>query len=264
LGDVDLELLGLIGREAALALANLRLEAQLRERLAQIEDQADELRRSRQRLVGAQDDERRRMERNLHDGVQQQLVSLSAQLRRAAIARPADAAHLLDQAASDAEEAVFALQEVGRGIFPVVLADQGLPAALRTQASRVPMSLRVEVAPSLSGRRFDPELEAALYFVGLEAMTNAQKHAPDAAVGISLRYGEDQRVLVLEVHDNGPGFAREGRSLGTGIQNMNDRVAAVGGELVIDTGPGSGTWVRAQAPIPAKVLALQPDADSRR
>jgi signal transduction histidine kinase len=77
-------------------------------------------------------------------------------------------------------------------------------------------------------------------------------------MGISLRSGQDERVLVLEVHDDGPGFVLEGRSLGAGLQNMNDRVAAVGGELTIDTGPGDGTWVRAQAPIPAEVVALSP------
>jgi signal transduction histidine kinase len=83
-------------------------------------------------------------------------------------------------------------------------------------------------------------------------------------VSISLRYGEDSRVLVLEVHDDGPGFQPEDGSPGTGLQNMQDRLSAVGGELRIDTRPGGGTWVRAQAPIPADVLPLQPEADSRR
>ena len=152
LGERDHELLGQLARESALALRNLRLEAQLRERLAQIEEQAEELHRSRQRLVGVQDEERRRIERDLRNGVQQQLVALAARLRRAAIATPADAHLLLEQLAPEAEEAVFALQDLARGIFPSVLADQGLAAALRTQAARMPMAIRVEAEPNLAGR----------------------------------------------------------------------------------------------------------------
>ena len=264
LGERDHELLAQFARESALALRNLRLEAQLRERLAQIEKQAEELHRSRQRLVGVQDEERRRIERDLHDGVQQQLVTLAARLRRASIATPADASRLLEQLAPEAEEAVFALQDLARGIFPSVLADQGLAAALRTQAARMPMAIRVEAEPSLAGQRFDHELEAALYFVTLEAMTNAHKHAPGAAVTISLRSADNGRRVVLEVHDDGPGFKPQLASPGTGLQNMQDRTAAVGGELTIDSRPGHGTWIRAEAPLAARVVALQPEADSFR
>jgi signal transduction histidine kinase len=264
LGELDLELLGLIARESALALRNLRLEAQLRERLALIEEQAGELRRSRQRLVGAQDEQRRRIERDLHDGVQQQLVGLAARLRRASIATPADAHRLLERLAGEAEEAVFALQELARGIFPSVLADQGLAAALRTQAARMPIAIHVETAPNLLGRRFERELEAALYFVALEALANVQKHAPGAAATASLRSAQAGRSVVLEVHDDGPGFERGTGSSGTGLQNMHDRVAAVGGRLEIDSRPGAGTWLRAETPITAPVIAIHPDADSLR
>jgi signal transduction histidine kinase len=264
LGESDLELLGLIARESALALRNLRLEAQLRERLAHIEEQAGELRRSRQRLVAVQDEQRRRIERDLHDGVQQQLVALAARLRRATIATPADAHRLLDRLAGEAEEAVFALQELARGIFPSLLADQGLTAALRTQAARMPIALRVEAEPNLAGRRFERDLEAALYFVALEALANVQKHAPGAAATVSLRSDTTGRGVVLEVHDDGPGFQPRAMSPGTGLQNMHDRVAAVGGRLKIDSRPGAGTWLQAEAPITATVVALQPDADSLR
>jgi signal transduction histidine kinase len=256
LGERDHELLAQFARESALALRNLRLEAQLRERLTQIEQQAEELRRSRQRLVGVQDEERRRIERDLHDGVQQQLVALAARLRRASIATPADARRLLEQLAPEAEEAVFALQDLARGIFPSVLADQGLAAALRTQAARMPMAIRVEAEPSLAGQRFDRDLEAALYFVTLEAMANAHKHAPSAAVTISLRSAENGRRVVLEVHDDGPGFKPQRASQGTGLQNMKDRMAAIGGDLAVDSRLGAGTWVRAQAPAAADVVAL--------
>jgi signal transduction histidine kinase len=127
----------------------------------------------------------------------------------------------------------------------------------------MPMAIRVEAEPSLAGQRFDRELEAALYFVTLEAMANANKHAPGAAVTVSL-HSTDGRRLVLEVHDDGPGFKPQLASQGTGLQNMQDRAAAVGGELTIDSRPGHGTWVRVEAPVAARVVALQPDADSLR
>jgi signal transduction histidine kinase len=264
LGERDLELLELIARESALALRNLRLEAELRERLAHIEQQARELRRSRQRLVGVQDEQRRRIERDLHDGVQQQLVALAARLRRASIATPADAHGLLERLAGEAEEATFALQELARGIFPSVLADQGLAAALRTHAARIPIAIHVEAEPALTGRRFERELEAALYFVALEALANIQKHAPGAAATVSLRSADAGRGVVLEIHDDGPGFEAQPGSPGTGLENMRDRVAAIGGELRIDSRRGAGTWLHAETPIAAPVVALQPEADSLR
>jgi signal transduction histidine kinase len=245
-----------------LSLRNLRLETQLRQRLAQIEEQAEELRRSRQRLVGVQDEQRRRIERDLHDGVQQQLVALAAGVRRASIAAPVDAHRLLERLAGEAEEAVFALQELARGIFPSLLADQGLATALRTQAARMPISIHVEAEPTLAGRRFERDLEAALYFVTLEALANVQKHAPGAAATVSLRSAQAGRSVMLDVHDDGPGFEPRSRSPGTGLQNMHDRVAAVGGELQIDSRPGAGTWLQAQVPITAVVVSLQPDVDS--
>jgi signal transduction histidine kinase len=238
LSAADFELLELLARECALRLRNLRLERQLRERLVQIEAQAAELHRSRQRLVTAQDEERRRIERNLHDGVQQQLVSLAVRLQRAA----GEEQPLLRDLAVEAEQAVFALQELGRGIFPSVLADQGLPAALRTQAARMPLTVRIEVDPLLVGRRLDPELEAALYFVALEALANAQKHAPEASASVWLRV--DDGELVLEVVDDGPGLGTPTGS-GSGLQNMADRIAAAGGELEIESRPGEGTRIRA-------------------
>ncbi|HET8528279.1 MAG TPA: ATP-binding protein [Gaiellaceae bacterium] len=254
LAAADFELLELLARECALRLRNLRLEAQLRQRLEQIEAQAADLVRSRQRLVGAQDEERRRIERNLHDGVQQQLVSLATRLKRAA----GDGEPLLADLALEAEQAIFALQELGRGIFPSVLADQGLPAALRTQTARVPLAVQIEIDAGLVGRRFEQEVEAALYFVGLEALTNASKHAPESTVSVWLRAEPD--AVVLEVADDGPGF--DGRGCrGAGLQNMADRIAAIGGSLELESVPGRGTRVRAAAPV----AAAQPrEADSRR
>jgi len=267
LGSSDLELLGVLGREAALALRNVRLESELRRRLDEIEQQAEQLRVSRRRLVSVQDAERRRIERDLHDGVQQQLVALAAQLKRASLAASAEVQPWLTEMAGEAEESVFALQELARGIYPSLLADQGLPAALRTHAARMPAVVRVEVEPTLAGRRFGRELEAALYFVALEAMANTQKHAPGAEVALSLRSADNGRRLVLEVHDDGPGFPSAGATGGAGLQNMDDRVAAAGGtlDIDIDSRPGAGTWIRAEVPLEAQVLPLhRSEGDSRR
>jgi signal transduction histidine kinase len=265
LGKPDLELIAMLARQSALALRNVRLETELRSRLEEIEAQAEELRRSRRRLVTAQDTERRRIERDLHDGVQQHLVSLAAKLGRASrAADPTEAQQLLREAAAVAEESVFALQELARGIYPSLLADQGLAAAMRTHANRVPADVRVEVEPALAGRRFGRELEAALYFVALEAMANVQKHAPAASLSVSLRSAGDGRRLVLEVHDDGPGFDPRQTTRGAGLQNMADRLAAVGGTLGVESRPGAGTWIRAEAPLAAPVVPLQRSGDSRR
>lgn len=257
-------LLAVLARDAALALRNVHLEEELRRRLDDIEAQAEELHRSRQRLMSAQDEERRRIERDLHDGAQQQLVVLATELRQAARAarasRAKESAELV-RLADQAEEAVFSLQELARGIYPSVLVDQGLQAALETQAARLPAEVRVEVGPALRGRRLARGLEAVLYYVALEAMTNAVKHAPGAPITVSLRADESTRVAVLELHDDGPGFD-PASPRGSGLQNMADRVEAAGGRLSVDSAPGAGTWVRAEVPLPATVTAFRDGAAS--
>jgi len=250
LGAADLELLDALGHECTLALRTRRLETELRERLDQIEAQAAELRRSRQRLVAAQDEQRRHIERDLHDGVQQQLVALAAGLRRLSSVPEGDLAPTLSTLAGEAEEAVFALQDLARGIFPAVLADRGLGAALQAAAGRSALAVRVETEPKLTGLRLGADVESALYFVALEAMANATKHAPTAQVTVALRTSPDGRDAVLEVHDNGPGFDPMLTTHGTGLQNMTDRVAAVGGALTVEARPGSGVWVCAHVPLP--------------
>jgi signal transduction histidine kinase len=246
-GDA-LELLTIIARQSALVLRNLRLEKELRERLM-------ELRESRQRLVIAHDEERRRLERDLHDGAQQQLVALATKLKQAAASSGNQ--RMLEECASEAEEAVFALQDLARGIYPSVLADQGLAAALRAHAVRVPLQVRVEVEPGLAERRFDPELEAAMYFVALEAVTNAHKHAGTPTVTVTLRSEAVPPSLVVEVHDNGRGFDQNTPRGGTGVQNMTDRVAALGGRIRVESRPGAGTWIRAFVPLEAEVIPFE-------
>jgi signal transduction histidine kinase len=262
----DHQVLTVIARQAAVLLRHGRLEEELRERL-------DELRESRQRLVTSQDEQRRRLERDLHDGVQQQLVSLAARMRQlsrlGSASRPAELESLADQA----EEAVFAMQDLARGIYPSVLADQGLAAALRAQAARLPLELRLEVEPGLADARFERDSEACLYFVAMEALTNAQKHASCSAVTVSLHSRAQPRGVVLEVHDDGRGFnsknnptpVGERRHSGSGLQNMRDRLAALGGQLDVRSAPGAGTWIVANLPVSAEILPFQrPGIVSRR
>ncbi|MGI8684253.1 MAG: histidine kinase [Acidimicrobiales bacterium] len=238
----DYELLGLLAREASLGLVNQRLVTELRFRL-------EELARSRQRLVNAQDAERRRVERDLHDGVQAQLVALAVQLRQIA-ARPADATSTrMTALATEAEEALFALQDLARGIYPSVLTDQGLPAALWAQAARMPVDVKVRVEPALISGRLPADMEAALYFVALEALGNAQKHAVDARVCAGLRL--DALSAVLEVTDDGPGFDTSvAPASGQGLENMMDRMLAIGGTLTVRSELGSGSCVSAKVSLP--------------
>ena len=256
-GDEDVELLAVVARESALALRNIRLEEELRQRLGQIEQQAAELHSSRQRLVTAQDHERRRIERDLHDGAQQQLVALAARLRRAARTDTPDIDQTLEELADEAEEAVFALQELARGIYPSLLADRGLQAALQAHAARLPATVRVEVGPLMQRRRLEPELEAAFYFVGLEAMTNAVKHAPGARIIVSLRADRQKRTVTLEVHDDGPGLDAGASTSASGLQNMADRIDALGGVLSVESVPDGGTWVRAEVEERAEIRGIR-------
>jgi len=210
----------------------------------------EELRASRQRLVAAQDLERRRLERNLHDGAQQQLVALGVQLglagRRAAKEAPA-LAELLETLRGQTNEALSDLRDLAHGIYPPLLADQGLAAALSAQARKAPLPVAVE-ADGLG--RFTQEAEAAVYFCVLEAMQNIAKyaHANDARV----RLAGDGGVLTFEVSDDGRGYDLERTAMGSGLQNITDRLAALGGTLQVRSKPGAGTTLVGRIPSAAK------------
>jgi signal transduction histidine kinase len=243
IAEGDLELLGLLARDAALGLVNRRLETELRLRL-------EDLRRSRQRLVSAQDAERRKVERDLHDGAQAQLVALAARIRRLAATPAAVTADGLRALAGDAERALFGLQDLARGIYPSVLTDRGLVAAVRTQAARMPMDVQLSVEPGLAEARLPADVEAALYFVALEALGNAQKHAADARVRAAIRLDSRSRV-VLEVSDDGPGFdTSASRGDGSGLVSMADRMEAIGGTLTVTSGAAHGSLVTAAVLVP--------------
>jgi len=201
----------------------------------------EELRSSRRRLVAAQDDERRKIERNLHDGAQQQLVALAVQLKlaRTMVERdPAKAGALLDTLQGAATDALEDLRDLARGIYPPLLADKGLTTALEAQARKAIVPVTVE---GDGVGRFPADVESAVYFSCLEALQNIGKYAEANAATIRLSNGSGQ--LRFEIRDDGRGFDPSATSYGTGLQGIADRLAALGGELVVTSAPGDGTAV---------------------
>ncbi|TQS18742.1 sensor histidine kinase [Microbispora hainanensis] len=217
--------------------------AMARAMLVPQEAETREIARSRARLVDAFEAERRRIERDLHDGAQQRLVALSMKLGLAGLDLPpgSPAAVRLDEARELAGQALAELRELIRGVHPQVLADRGLPAALRDVAGRSPVPTSVDVELD---RRLPERVEAAAYYVACEALANVAKHsgADSCAVRGRLRGGG----LVLEITDDGRGGADPAR--GTGLTGLADRVSAVGGTLTVESPHGGATTVRAEFP----------------
>jgi signal transduction histidine kinase len=208
--------------QAGLVLRNVGLTAELRARL-------EELQRSRERLVAAQDEERRRIERNLHDGAQQQLIALAVKSRLAqqlAARDPAKSGELLSDIQRDAEAALEDLRDLARGIYPPLLADQGLGAALEAQARKASIPVTIEV---IDGARYPQAIEAAVYFCCLEALNNVAKYAD--ASRATVRIARDDGWLRFEVEDDGRGFDIGSTTHGTGLQGMADRLDALGGRI---------------------------------
>ncbi|GAA2394599.1 histidine kinase [Catellatospora methionotrophica] len=204
-----------------------------------------EVARSRTRLVDAFDAERRRIERDLHDGAQHRLTSLTLQLgvARLDLADDTPAAAALDRATTEAKDLMVLLRDLVHGISPQTLADLGLPAALRDLAERSPLDVTVTVAPQVADR-YPARVENTAYFVASEALGNVAKHARTGAAAIRLaRHGD---LLVVEVRDEGAGGADPMR--GTGLTGLADRVAAVGGRLLLSSPAGGPTLVRVELP----------------
>jgi signal transduction histidine kinase len=234
--DDDPELVEAVAATAAIALDDARLQAESENRLA-------ELRASRERLVAAGDAERRRLERNLHDGAQQRLVSVALQLRmiqRSIREDPALAEQLVSSATEELSQSLEELRELARGLHPAVL-NHGLRAALKSLASRASVATTVSFE---SAERLPEPVELAAYFVACEALANVAKYAQatQATVRVSRRDG----LAVIEIADDGVGGADE--SSGTGLQGLADRVAALDGTLRILSPPGGGTVVTAELP----------------
>ncbi|MDP9330998.1 MAG: sensor histidine kinase [Actinomycetota bacterium] len=206
----------------------------------------EELRASRERLVRAQDEERRKLERNLHDGAQQQLVALAVKLRlvQGVVSKDDERVRgMLTDLQSDASEALENLRDLARGIYPPLLADRGLAAAIEAQARKSTVPIEID---SDGIGRYPQELEAAVYFSCLEALQNVAKYAGAASATVRLHAVDD--VLFFEVTDDGAGFDASEHRMGTGLQGITDRLAALGGSLDVRSSPGSGTTVSGRIP----------------
>lgn len=234
---VDPELVESAAAASRLALENERLAAELRAQL-------EEVRASRTRIVDATDEERRRIERDLHDGAQQRLVALGFTLRRANQRADADPelAQLLADANRELEDGLRELRALARGIHPTALADGGLGPAVRELADRFPIPVLVDV----EDRRFATQIETTAYFIVAEALTNVLRHAEATSASVRGRFVGD--TLDLEIADDGRGGADDGRG-GSGVRGLADRAQAVGGALSIDSPAGGGTTVRARLPL---------------
>ena len=237
-----------LARQAGLAFHNVQLDAALQTTLDELRKQADELRESRARIVASADAERRRVERDLHDGAQQHLVALAINLRLARDIITDDAEsglEILDQLATDVQETIKELRELAHGIYPPLLADSGLGEALRAAASRNPLDVILVVADEVA--RYSPEVEAAIYFCCLEALQNAAKHAKNATV--ELRLWTESGGLLFSVSDNGPGFDPAKARGGHGFVNMADRLGAIGGTVRWESRPGHGSKIGGSVPV---------------
>src|SRR5215510_1076222 len=234
-------------RQAGLAFHNSQLDSALQTTLDALRKQADELRESRARIVASGDAERRRVERDLHDGAQQHLVALAINLR---LARdiladdPAAGAEMLTQMAEDVQVTIKELRELAHGIYPPLLADAGLPEALRAAAAR--STIPVSVSADGIGR-YSQGVETAVYFCCLEALQNAAKHAPEASAQV--RVWEESGGLLFSVSDNGPGFDPEKARAGHGFVNMSDRLGAIGGTVRWESQRGRGSTITGSVPV---------------
>ena len=222
-----------VAAQAGLVLRNAALVADLRD--------------SRRRIVGAQDERARKLERNIHDGAQQQLVALSVKLglvERVLRTDAAAAEAMVAEAKADTNDALENLRDLARGVYPPLLADQGLAAALRSQARKA--AIPVEVEPDGIGR-YPEETEAAVYFSCLEALQNVAKYA--AASSATVRLAQSNGSLSFEVIDDGRGFDPEAAERGSGLQGIADRLAALGGTLSVRSAPGEGTTIAGALPV---------------
>jgi signal transduction histidine kinase len=244
--DDDDRVLTELARQVGLAFHNAQLDSALQNTLDELRAQADALRESRARIVASGDAERRRLERNLHDGAQQNLVALAVNLRlaRDMLDEPQAAGQMLDQLAEDLKVTIAELRDLAHGIYPPLLADSGLGRALEAAASRSPLAVTV-IAPGT--RRYAADIEAAVYFCCLEALQNATKHA--AGADVELRVWEESGGLLFAVRDDGPGFDLALARHGHGYTNMADRLGAIGGTVRWQSEPGHGTTVQGSVPL---------------
>ena len=233
--DEDPEILRAVGSVAGLALENERLSAQVRAQL-------EEVRASRQRIVEAGDAQRRRVERDLHDGAQQRLVALAMRLE-AARDTTADTKALIDATTAELGTAIAEVRDLARGLHPPILTEAGLRAAIESLAERTPIPVEVEA----DDVRYPAPIEATAYYVIAESLTNIARHAAASHARVTIR--RDGDAIVVQVSDDGAGGADQAR--GSGLSGLRDRVAALGGSLDVESTTGSGTTIRARLPLAA-------------
>jgi signal transduction histidine kinase len=233
------ELVSSVSAAARLALENARLQAETRAQLAEVKE-------SRKRIVAAADEERKRIERDLHDGAQQRLSALQMQLRTAQLRLAASGAAdpavgaLLESAVAEARSANEELRELVRGVYPPILTEDGLAAAVESLALRNPIPVELDLVE----RRFPTQVEATAYFVTCESLNNVLKHANASSAVI--RITETRGLLHVEVVDDGDGGAHP--TAGSGLTGLSDRVEALGGRLRVESEPRLGTRVVAEIP----------------
>lgn len=248
LSPADREVLNAITTQAALAAHDLRLTAELRQRLHQLRDQTSELAASRARIVQAQEGERRRIEQNLHDGAQQELVALIAKARLARVQlrqTPEEAEATLTELQRDAQLALAGVRELAQGIHPTVLADRGLVEAIKDRSARLPIAVTVHADTSMRDNRFSDAVEGAMFFTISEALANVLKHSGGDSADVRLRWSD--HTLTAEIADAGRGFD-PGRINSHGLPRLADRIEALGGTLTVRSSPGAGTVVTARLP----------------
>jgi signal transduction histidine kinase len=244
-------LLADVAAQAGIALRNVRLTLALEDRLEQIERQADQLQRSRQRLVTARDIQRRRLERDIREGAQRQLERIGGRIREATelVQRdPGRAAGLLEEIEADTGAALEGLRDLARGIFPPLLADKGIAAAIEGHMRK--LAVPGEISTAIDGVRFDAHVEAAVYFCCVQALQNAVRHARGSRVDVSIKRDGDE--VLFAVRDDGEGFDPAQAPRGMGFDIMRDRVEALGGTLDVVSEPGRGTSVTGR--VPARVV----------
>ncbi len=248
-GEEDDRVLTELARQVALALHNVQLDSALQASLAELQQTNVELEQSRLRIVTAGDAERRRLERNLHDGAQQHLVAMAVKLRLAEELvedEPNEAVKVIEELRDNLKDAIAELRALAHGIFPPLLSSGGLREALPAAAGRAALYTSVETEGI---RRYSPEIESTVYFCCLEAMQNAGKHAgPDAEIAITVTDADG--LLTFEVRDDGAGFTPGPMgAAGHGFVNMTDRLGTVHGRLVVVSAPGAGTTICGEIPV---------------
>ncbi len=245
----DAEGLDTLARQAALTLHNARLAADLRSSMKEIQAQASELTASRSRIVAAEASARRQIERDIHDGAQQDLVALIA---RIGLAKSSLNAHdngtraALDELQAEVRTTLTNLRQLASGIHPTELTDHGLVEAIEGRAARMPMRVIIDCDPTLRSARFDEQTEGAAYFFVSEGLANTLKHA--GADRVRIRIGRTANHLEIEVSDDGTGFECNGVPT-TGLRGLTDRMESLGGSVSVTSAPGQGTRLGARLPI---------------